>query len=65
MDFQENTTKIILAIIALFAVAGVVFNIRIRKKNNKTVDRKNLKNVNAGGDIVFGDKKTKINGKNS
>ena len=58
MDFQDNTTRIILAIIALLAV-GVVIKISITNKSKRTSNSKNLNNVNAGGDIVFGDKKTK------
>jgi hypothetical protein len=58
MDFQVNTTRIILAIIALLAV-GIVIKISITNKSKRTSNSKNLNNVNAGGDIVFGDKKTK------
>ncbi len=59
MDFQNNTTQIILAIIALFAV-GIIIRISIKSNSRKTSHSKNLKNVKAGGDIVFGDKKIKI-----
>lgn len=59
MDFQNNTTEIILAIIALFAV-GFIIRISIKNNSKKTSNSKNLKNVKAGGDIVFGDKKTNI-----
>ncbi|MES2864414.1 MAG: hypothetical protein V4666_09875 [Bacteroidota bacterium] len=59
MDFQNNTTQIILAIIALFAV-GLIIRISIKNNSKKTSNSKNLKNVKAGGDIVFGDKKTNI-----
>ncbi len=58
MDFQNNTTQIILAIIAIFAV-GIIVKISINKNSKKTSNSKNLNNVNAGGDIVFGNKKTK------
>lgn len=58
MDFQNNTTQIILAIIALFAV-GIIIKVSIKNNSKKNTNSKNLNNVNAGGDIVFGDKKTK------
>lgn len=60
MDFSDNTTKIILALIAIFAV-GIAVTITIRKKK-KTIDKsQNLNNVTAGVDVVLGDKKTNIN----
>jgi predicted small secreted protein len=58
MDFQSNTTQIILAVIALFAV-GIIIRISFKKKSKEVSNNKSLKNVKAGGDIVFGDKKTK------
>lgn len=60
MDFQNNTTQIILAVIALFAL-GIAVTITIRKKSKKIDNSKNLKDVSAGGDIVLGDKKTNVN----
>lgn len=59
MDFSNNTTQIILAIIAVFAV-GIAVTITIKKISKKNIKRNNLKNVSSGGDIVFGDKKTNI-----
>jgi len=58
MDFSNNTTQIILAIIAIFAV-GIGVTITVRKNSKKNITKNNLKNVTSGGDIVFGDKKTK------
>jgi len=58
MDFQDNTTRIILALIALLAV-GVIIKISIKKKSKVSSSNNNLKDVNAGRDIVFGNKKAK------
>lgn len=60
MDFQNNTTQIILAIIALFAL-GFVIKISTKKKSKTSTSGHSLKNVKTEGDIVFGDKKTKTN----
>lgn len=56
MDFTNNTTQIILALIALFV--GITITISIRTKIKKNSKNFNLRNVKAGGDIVFGDKAT-------
>ncbi len=58
MDLGNNTTQIIIALFALFA--GIALTISIRTKIKKNSKDTNLKNVKAGGDIVFGDKKTSI-----
>lgn len=58
MDFSDNTTQIILALIAILSI-GIVITIKIKNNSKKNDNSKNLSNVNAGGDIVFGDKKTK------
>lgn len=58
MDFQNNTTQIILAIIALFAV-GFIIKVSIKKKSKITESGHSLNNVKTEGDIVFGDKTTK------
>lgn len=56
MDFSNNTTQIILALIALFVGIAITISIRTKiKKNSKNI---NLRNVKTGGDIVFGDKNT-------
>jgi hypothetical protein len=52
MSLNENTVKIILAIIALFV--GLVITIKIIRK--KSVNKVNQKNINAGGDVVGRDK---------
>lgn len=57
MDFQNNSTQIILAIIALFAV-GFIIKVSIKKNKKQTSNSKNLNKVKAGGDIVFGNKTT-------
>ena len=59
MDFTDNTTVIILAIISIFSV-GIAITLKIRNNSKKADNRKDLKDVSAGGDIVFGNKKTKI-----
>lgn len=56
MDFSDNTTKIILGIIAILAV-GVAITITIRNKSKRIDNSKHLKDVSAGGDIVLGNKK--------
>jgi hypothetical protein len=60
MDFSDNTTQIILAVVALFA-GGSFIAYRVSKKNsnnnNKTINQ-NRNNV-IGGDIVGGNKTTK------
>jgi hypothetical protein len=50
MDFNDNTTRIILAIIGIAAVGGAIFSIRKSKK--KSQDRNTVTN----GDIIGGDK---------
>lgn len=57
MDLTDNSTSIILAIIALFAV-GIAITITVKKISKSKSNDRNLKNVKAGGDIVFGNKKT-------
>ncbi len=56
MDLSDNITKVILALITIITVTG--FAIKIYKKSSQ--NNNNLKNINAGGDVVGGDKKTKV-----
>lgn len=53
MDFSDNTTQIILAVIAIFAVGA--FLVIKNKKNNK-VNQKNI-TIHGDGDVVGRDKK--------
>jgi len=61
MNLDDNTTKIILGVLALLAAAALIsITIKIvRKKNsdNKTTINQN-KNTVTNGDIVGGDKTT-------
>lgn len=59
MDLSNNVTQIILAIVAIFAV-GIAIKVSVNKRNKSSNNKFNLTNTNAGGDIVFGDKKTNI-----
>ncbi len=60
MNFEDNLTQIILAIIALFTV-GLVIKIVIKKtkKTNRT-KQKNI-HIEGGGDVVGRDKITNNN----
>ncbi|WP_177735207.1 hypothetical protein [Flavobacterium inviolabile] len=59
MNLDNNITQILLALIALFA-AGAVITITFKSINKRKSKDTNLKNVKAGGDIVFGNKKTSV-----
>ena len=59
MDFSNNITQIILAIIAIFAV-GIAVKVAVNKKMESSNNKFNLKNTKAGGDIVFGNKHTNV-----
>ncbi|WP_343626796.1 hypothetical protein [Flavobacterium lindanitolerans] len=58
MDFQNNTTQIILAIIALFAV-GIVIKISTKKKSKTSTSGHIKKCENGRRYSFFGDKTTK------
>lgn len=57
MNLDENTTKIIIAIIGIVAVGGTIIGVKISKKknSNNTINQNN--NTVTGGDIVGGNKK--------
>lgn len=57
MNLDDNTTKILIAIIGVAAVGGTIIGIRIsKKKNSNNTINQNNNNV-TNGDIVAGDKK--------
>lgn len=61
MNFDDNTTKIILGILGLLAAAALISVtvkiVRKRNSDNKTTINQN-KNTVTNGDIVGGDKTT-------
>lgn len=61
MDFGSNTTKILLAIVAVVAaLVATGFAIKIRNKNkNKTIGGVKMNRSSAGGDVAGRDIKKK------
>ena len=52
MDFTDNTTQIVLAIIAAIAAAGLIFKFVIKKNSNKNSGNVNIKDSKVGGDVA-------------
>lgn len=52
MDFNDNTTQIIVAIIAAIAAAGLIFKFVIKKNSNKNSGNVNIKDSKIGGDVA-------------
>ena len=52
MDFGNNTTKIILAVITVIIGAGLVFKFIIKKKITKDSGSVNIKDSKIGGDVA-------------
>lgn len=52
MDLTNNTTQIILALIAGIAGAGLIFKFVIKKSSNKNSGNVNIKDSKVGGDVA-------------
>jgi hypothetical protein len=52
MDYSDNTTQIILAVIAAIAGAGLIFKFVIKKNRNKNSSNVNIKDSKIGGDVA-------------
>ena len=52
MNFGDNTTKIIIAIIVAIVGAGLVFKFTFKKKITKNSGNVNIKDSNIGGDVA-------------
>lgn len=52
MDFSNNTTQIILGIIAAIAAVGLIFKFVIKKNSNKNSGTVNIKDSKIGGDVA-------------
>lgn len=52
MDFSDNTTQIILAVITAIATAGLIFKFVIKKNSNKNSGSVNIKDSKIGGDVA-------------
>lgn len=52
MDLNDNTTKIILAIIAALIGAGLIFKFVIKRKNTKNSGSVNIRDSDVGGDVA-------------
>lgn len=52
MDFGDQTTQIILAVIAAVVGAGLIFKIVSKKKTTKNSDSVNIKGSKVGGDVA-------------
>jgi len=59
MDFSNNTTHIILAIIGLFAVGGLVFKfVSNRSKKRSDSNKVDVRDTKIGGDFTGRDRKS-------
>lgn len=52
MDFDDNTTKIILAVIAGIIGAGLIFKFVFKKKTTKNSGSVNIEDSKVGGDVA-------------
>ncbi|MEX6690190.1 hypothetical protein QTN47_21955 [Danxiaibacter flavus] len=52
MDLNDNSTKIILAVIAGIVGAGLIFKFVLKKKTTKNSGSVNIKDSNVGGDVA-------------
>lgn len=52
MDFGDNTTKIIIAVIAAIIGAGLILKFVVKKKTTKDSGSVNIKDSKVGGDVA-------------
>lgn len=52
MDFSDNTTQIILAVIAAIAATGLIFKFVVNKNKTKNSGAVNIKDSKIGGDVA-------------
>lgn len=52
MDFSDNTTQIILAVIAAIAATGIIIKFVVNKNKTKSSGSVNIKDSNIGGDVA-------------
>jgi hypothetical protein len=52
MDFSDNTTQIILAVIAAIAATGLIIKFVVNKNKTKNSGSVNIKDSNIGGDVA-------------
>ena len=52
MNFSDNVTQIILAVIATITAAGVIFKFIMKKTSNKNSGKVNIKDSKIGGDVA-------------
>ncbi len=52
MDLGDNTTQIIIGIIAAIIGAGLIFKFIVKKNTNKNSGQVNIKDSKIGGDVA-------------